>query len=153
MFWTRSVLLSLSNALFITMTRSKQVTCSNTASEGQEQENLGTGSDLPFTGSNRQEKTKATEEENVIESKVQKVANSNLWDHCSAVISRQSFTTQRNNRPQSGVRVWELAHTVAAYNREEYSSSLTEHWVSAQHCKEFCRLTGSPLASAPVLGD
>ena len=32
------------------------MTYSNTASDGREQENLGTGSDLSFTGSNRQEK-------------------------------------------------------------------------------------------------
>lgn len=51
---------------------SKELTYSNTASDRQEQENLGTGSDLHFTGSNRQEKNKTTEKGNITESRVSK---------------------------------------------------------------------------------
>ena len=91
-FWTRSLLLRISNALFIIIIHSKQVAYSNTASNWQEQENFGTRSALSFTGLNRQEKSQDYWRRKYYRKQsFKKVAKSNLRYYCNAVINRQSL--------------------------------------------------------------
>lgn len=123
-FWARSILLSLSNALIIKIKQSKQLTYSDTTRNGQVQENLGTSSDLSFTGSNRREKNQDYWRGKYCKHSFQKVANKLhiFLYYCNAVIGRQSLiplsmTIDLRALPKMGCKQLGKNTTAGAYWR------------------------------------